>query len=59
MKSVLRKNIFRDIKNSRTRFISIMLIVALGVGFFTGVKATSPSMNKTPEMYYSENNLMD
>lgn len=59
MKSVLRKNIFRDIKNSRTRFISIMLIVALGVGFFTGVKATSPSMNKTAEMYYSENNLMD
>lgn len=59
MKSVLRKNIFRDIKNSRTRFISIMLIVALGVGFFTGVKATSPSMNETAERYYRDNNLMD
>lgn len=59
MTSALLKNVFKDISKTKTRFISIMLIVALGVGFFTGIKATSPSMNKTAELYYNENNLMD
>lgn len=59
MNSALRKNIIKDIKDSKARFISIMLIVALGVGFFTGIKATSPSMNRTGEIYYNEHNLMD
>lgn len=36
-----------------------MAIVALGVGFFSGVKATNPSMLKTTEIYFSENKLMD
>lgn len=43
MTSTLWKNVFKDISKTRTRFISIMLIVALGVGFFVGIKATSPS----------------
>lgn len=52
-------NVIRDIAKTKARYISIMLIVALGVGFFTGVKATSPSMNETAEEYYKNNNLMD
>lgn len=59
MNSSLWKNVLRDISKSKARFVSIMLIVALGVGFFTGVKTTSPSMNATAEEYYRENNLMD
>lgn len=59
MSPALWKNIIKDIKDSKARFISIMLIVALGVGFFTGIKATSPSMNETAEQYYCSNNLMD
>ncbi len=59
MNNTLWKNIIRDIKNSKARFVSIMLIVALGVGFFTGLKATAPSMNKTAEEYYAAQNLMD
>lgn len=59
MSPSLWKNVLRDISKSKARSISIMLIVALGVGFFTGIKATSPSMNATAEEYYSENNLMD
>ncbi len=59
MNKTLWKNILRDIKNSKARFISIMLIVALGVGFFTGLKATAPSMDKTAEEYYAAQNLMD
>lgn len=59
MTSALWKNVLKDISKTKARFISIMLIVALGVGFFTGIKAVSPSMNYTVENYYRDNNLMD
>ena len=59
MTKALIKNTFREIKNSKARFISIMAIIALGVGFFAGIKATAPSMYNLAETYYSEHNLMD
>ena len=40
MTKSLIKNTFREIKNTKARFISIMAIIALGVGFFAGIKAT-------------------
>ena len=49
MTKSLIKNTFREIKNTKARFISIMAIIALGVGFFAGIKATVPSMyNQEP-----------
>ena len=42
-----------------SRFISIVIIVALGTGFFVGIKSASPSMSKTAEEYFNTNNLMD
>ncbi len=59
MTAALRKNVLKDISKTKARFISIMLIVALGVGFFTGIKAAAPSMNASAEQYYKENYLMD
>lgn len=59
MTKSLLKNTFREIKNSKARFISIMAIIALGVGFFAGIKATTPSMYNLAENYYNEQNLMD
>ncbi len=59
MKTALLKNTFREIKNTKARFISIMMIIALGVGFFAGVKSTSPSMENMAVDYYSDTNLMD
>ncbi len=59
MTKSLLKNTFREIKNTKARFISIMAIIALGVGFFAGIKATVPSMYNLAESYYSEQNLMD
>ncbi len=53
------KDTFREIKNSLGRFLSILLIVAAGVGFFVGVKATAPSMHKTAENYFNQQSLMD
>lgn len=41
------------------RFLSIFAIVALGCGFFAGIKATMPDMVQTAEEYFEENRLMD
>ena len=59
MKSALNKDFVRDIKNSKGRFISILLIVALGVAFFAGIKDAPLVMKKTSDSYYDESNLMD
>ena len=58
-KKSLRKNIIREIKNTKSRFISILAIIALSTGFFTGVKTSSPSMMETGSRYFEEQNLMD
>ncbi len=55
----LLQNTFREIAHTKARFISIMAIIALGVGFFAGIKATSPSMYHLAETYYRDKRLMD
>lgn len=59
MKRALFKDIVIEIKNTRKRFISILLMALLGVGFFAGLKASSPDMKKTIDNYYDEHNLYD
>lgn len=58
-KKALNKDTFREIKRSVSRFISIMLIISLGAGFFVGLKATAPSVFATAENYFNNQNLMD
>lgn len=55
----LNKDILREIKGSMSRFLSIMAIIALGICFFTGVKATGPSMEYTSNKYFQDQKLMD
>lgn len=59
MKSALKKDTVREIRHSLGRFLSIFLIVLLGCGFFSGIKATMPDMIDTAEKYFSDNRLMD
>lgn len=59
MVKALRKDAFKEIINTRERFLSILLIVLLGVGFFAGIRAVSPDMKKTADMYFDENKMMD
>lgn len=59
MTKSLRKDFLREIKKSISRFISIMLIVALGVAFYSGVRSTMPAMHKTADAIYDKQNLMD
>lgn len=53
------KDILRQIWRTRSRFLSIFAIIALGTGFFAGLKATTPDMKGAAQSYYSEQNLMD
>ena len=59
MKKALRKETFRSIGRTKARFISIIAIVALGISFFAGMKATEPDMKETASLYYEQSNLMD
>ncbi len=59
MKTALRKSALREIKNTKNRFFSIFGIVAIGVGFFSGVKASAPDMRITADKYYDDTSLMD
>ena len=59
MKKSLLKDSIRQIKNTYKRFLSLLLIVLLGVGFFAGIRATSPDMKDTIDTYFDEKNVMD
>ena len=55
----LRKEFWMEIRKSKARFISIFLIVALGVAFFSGIQASSPDMRYSGDAYYEAAKLMD
>ncbi len=59
MKKSILLSTLREFKGSISRFISILAIIAIGVGFFAGVKATDPDMRLSANRYYNEQNLMD
>lgn len=59
MKNIMTKAIFREIKGSLGRWIAILAIVALGVGFFSGLKMCKDDFIKTGDIYVSEQNMYD
>ncbi|MBQ8966159.1 FtsX-like permease family protein [Ruminococcus sp.] len=59
MKSKLRVSTFREIKSTFGRFAAILAIIALGVGFFSGVKITTPAMVNTVGGFMTDHELFD
>ena len=59
MNSALMKETMRTIDRTKSRFISLVAIVALGVSFFAGINATAPDMRDTARQYYIDTNAMD
>lgn len=53
------KDTVKEITNTFKRFISLMLIVLLGVGFFAGIRVTSPDMRNTLDKTFDEYEAMD
>ena len=58
MKKLLKETLVCTIKTSK-RFISILVIVLLGVGFFAGIRAVAPDMKNTLDDYYKDTNMYD
>lgn len=59
MKKALFKDTVKQIFKTYKRFISILLMACMGVGFFAGVRATSPDMKKTIDTYLDKYNVYD
>lgn len=59
MKRALLKDSLKEIKKSFKRFLSILLMSLLGVGFFCGLRAASPDMKATIDKYYDDANFYD
>ncbi len=59
MKKALLKDSLKEIRNTYKRFISILLMAFLGVGFFAGIRATAPDMVDTIDKYFDEKNVYD
>ena len=53
------KDVFREIKISLGRFLSILCIVAIGVAFFAGIKASAPDMKNSADTYFDKHNVQD
>lgn len=53
------KNTLREMWQSKARFISILLIVMLGVAIFVGVSSAGPIMKHTADQYFKATKLAD
>ncbi len=59
MRSMMGKTTLREIRQSLGRYLAIFAIVALGVGFFAGLKITKTVMVESADAYLEENQLYD
>lgn len=59
MKKKLILNTLRSVKYTKSRFLSIMAIIALGCGFFAGVKSAGPDMKLSAADYFEKQGLAD
>ncbi len=55
----LFKSALREIKNSLGRYFAVLIIIALGVGFFAGLRACRPAMTSTVGAYYDSQRFYD
>ena len=56
---MLNKKMLRDIKKNLSQFITIFLMIMIGIMAYSGIKAYMGGMQSTSDKFYSENNLQD
>lgn len=59
MKSMMKRNTFREIKKSFGRYFTILAIIALGVAFFSGLKITQSVMVHSADVYLKDLQFYD
>lgn len=57
--NLLYKNTLKKISKAKGRFLSLVLIVLVGVGFYSGIQITAPDILKVANTYYEQSNLYD
>ncbi|MGN0986071.1 MAG: hypothetical protein ACI4OU_06200, partial [Candidatus Enterenecus sp.] len=58
-KNRLTTDALREVRNTFSRFLSILVLSALAVAFLAGLRATAPDMEYTADNYYDRTHLMD
>ena len=56
---MLKRKMFRDIKKNLSQFITIFLMIMIGIMAYSGIEAYMDGMKYTADKFYSENNLQD
>jgi len=59
VKRAQRTDLIREMRKSFNRYISILLIMALGVAFYAGVRSAEPDMQLSAKRHFDETNYMD
>ena len=59
MSGAFNKELLRSITHSLGRFLAIAAIVALGTGFYAGLRMTAPDMKTAADEFYDGTALMD
>ena len=56
---MLKKKMFRDIKQNLSQFITIFLMVLIGVMVYVGIEAYMDGMTSAADNFYKNNNIQD
>ena len=56
---MLKRKMFRDIRINLSQFITIFLMIMIGIMAYAGIESYMDGMTKTADKFYSENNLQD
>ena len=56
---MLKKKMFRDIKQNLSQFITIFLMVLIGVMVYVGIEAYMDGMTSAADIFYKNNNVQD
>ncbi len=59
MRNIFTTETLRSITHSWGRFLAIAAIVALGTGFYAGLRMTAPDMNEAADEFFDGTHLMD
>ena len=56
---MFHKDTFRLIRKTQKRFVTIVLIVLIGVAFMVGLMSSAPTMRTSVDTYFDQTNFMD
>ena len=56
---MLKRKMIRDIRKNLSQFITIFLMIMIGIMAYSGIKAYMGGMQETADKFYTENNLQD